>query len=157
MNIRLHCKSRRSGIAGLTDCVTVEELQPLRSSLAGQLLGASANCFQQLFELPLFAGRELVKNALQKRGVHLEQRNEHGLPLLGERDRAHAPIRLALHSADQSLFIQSIHGDAYRPWIEVHFRADRVDRQWALVEQDAEDSKIRVPQARLECGQKGNW
>ena len=51
-------------------------------------------------------------------------------------------------------FIQSIHSYAYRAWIEVDYRADRVDWQWTLVQEDAKNSEIRIPQALLEDGRK---
>lgn len=112
----------------------------------------SAYPFEQLFEVLLFMGRQLVENALQKRGVHLEQRNKHGPTLWGKGNRSHAPIRLAFQSADQALLVQSIHSYADRPRIEIHFGPDRVDWHWTLVHEDVKDPEIRVPQVLLEYG-----
>src|SRR6266853_6398070 len=61
----------------------------------------------------------------------------------GEGDDPHAPVVGALHSADQALRDETVHGNADRTWGEIDDRAYRIDGQRPLMEQHFQHAEIR--------------
>ena len=122
--------------------------------LFAQFFGASSDSLEHFFQLPLLLGRDILKCTFDESGVLAEDRNEYSAPLLRKRNSVNAAIALALHTTDQPLLIEPIDCHAHRSRVEVHLRAQGVNRHRPFVQENVKDPEIRVPQALLENGRE---